>query len=69
MLSLFLICMQENALLYLQELPELFCSHGRYDLCDHTAQKGRVADLTVRQMLIMAAFSLYFGLQVKAWIT
>ncbi len=23
--------------------------------------RGRVADLTVRQMLIMAAFSLYFG--------
>lgn len=38
MLSLFLICMQET-LLYLQELPELFCSHGRYDLCDHTAQR------------------------------
>ena len=34
----FLICMQET-LLYLQELPELFCSHGRYDLCDHTAQR------------------------------
>ena len=23
--------------------------------------RGRVADLTIRQMLIMAAFSLYFG--------
>lgn len=60
MLSLFLDMYAGNASLSAGASGAVFAVMGGmiYVIIRH---RGRVADLTVRQMLIMAAFSLYFG--------
>lgn len=60
MLSLFFDMYAGNASLSAGASGAVFAVMGGmiYVIIRH---RGRVADLTVRQMLIMAAFSLYFG--------